>query len=237
MDGREVPGARDAGGSLDLSDYQRAFDTLDIAHEVVVGELDAPLYARVAGESFNELPTAVREMHAVLRDGGATGSVDVVGAGNPLAALIARVIGFPGTGSYPLHVSFEENGGNETWTRDFGDRCFSSQLSQDGSLLVERFGPLRFAFKLSCDKDGLAMVMVGWSVGSLALPLVLAPRSRAREWEEDAKFHFDVAIALPFLGSLVRYRGWLAQTSVAIPNATQKQMQMNTMTTEAKMII
>ena len=51
--------------------------------------------------------------------------------------------------------------------------------------------------------------MTGWSVLGLPLPLALAPRSPAREWEEDGKFHFDVPIDVPLLGRVIHYRGWL----------------------------
>lgn len=39
-------------------------------------------------------------------------------------------------------------------------------------------------------------------------------RSRQRaEWEEDGSFHFDVPIALPLIGLVVHYRGWLERVS------------------------
>ena len=50
----------------------------------------------------------------------------------------------------------------------------------------------------------------GWLFG-LPLPRWLLPRSEAREYVEDDRFHFDVAIDAPLgIGRLVRYRGWLA---------------------------
>ncbi|MGG6892910.1 DUF4166 domain-containing protein [Rhizobium sp. BR 315] len=39
----------------------------------------------------------------------------------------------------------------------------------------------------------------------------MAPRSTADEWAEDDRFHFDVSIALPLIGLVVHYRGWLRQ--------------------------
>lgn len=94
-------------------------------------------------------------------------------------------------------------------TRDFGGRAFRSHLSQEGGRLVERFGPLRFAFERRGEPNGLSMRLTGWRVGPLPLPLAWAPRSPAREWEEDGVFHFDVPIALPLIGPVVHYRGWL----------------------------
>ena len=149
-------------------------------------------------------------MHDVVRDAGASGQASVTGARNPIARLAARLIGFPEEGEHSLHVAFAERAGVETWTRTFSARRFRSHLSQRAGRLVERFGALRFGFDLPSDGSGLAMVLRRWWLGPLPLPLVLAPRTTAHEWEEEGRFRFDVAIALPVIGPIVRYRGWLA---------------------------
>jgi hypothetical protein len=118
-------------------------------------------------------------------------------------------MGFPCAGSHPLHVSFMERDGVERWTRHFGDESFSSELSEQAGQLVERFGPLRFVFALPSDERGLTMKIRRWSAFGLPLPLMLGPRPVAREWEEDGRFRFDVAISLPLIGPVVRYAGWL----------------------------
>jgi hypothetical protein len=43
------------------------------------------------------------------------------------------------------------------------------------------------------------------------MPMALAPRTPAREWQEDGRFQFDVSIALPLIGPVVHYRGWLVK--------------------------
>lgn len=209
VNGAESAGARDAGQSLVIADYQPAFDQLSIVHETVQTDAAPPLYARVLGSSFDMLPSSVRAIHDVFRDGGAEGQATVTGPSNAIAALIAQIVGFPREGTYPLHVHFIEQAGVERWTRDFGGNQFHSQLSQRGTWLVERFGPFRFAFDLPCDATGLSMEMRRWWIGPLPLPLALAPRSRAREWDKGGDFQFDVSIALPLVGMLVHYRGWL----------------------------
>ena len=128
----------------------------------------------------------------------------------PAARIIAGIMRFPPAGVHPLHVSFSEADGVERWTRDFGGYRFSSELSERGGDLVERFGPLRFTFNLVPFGNGLRMVMKHWSVLRIPLPLALAPRSDAQEWEADGRFHFDVPIALPLVGLVVHYTGWLA---------------------------
>jgi NAD(P)-dependent dehydrogenase (short-subunit alcohol dehydrogenase family) len=215
--GAVPPGATDAGTLLALEDFEPALAALAVSHAVVEDECPPPLYARVMGEDFGRLPRAVRAMHEVLRDGGAGGRA-VVGRGrNPLARLVAALLRFPPEGEHRLHVTFAERQGVERWTRDFSGRRFSSRLSARGGGLEERFGPFSFAFRLPVEEAGLAMEMTGWRLGPLPLPLALAPRTPAREWEEDGRFHFDVAIALPLVGPVVRYRGWL-EPPVAAPS-------------------
>lgn len=202
-------GACDAGEMLSLSEFEPAFTQLAIRHEMAELPQPPPLYARVLGPAFASLPAAVRAIHTVLRDGGAHGRATVTRGRNPVARVIAALFGFPPEGEHGLHVAFAETGGVETWVRDFSGRRFGSRLSQQGRLLVERFGPLRFGFDLLADDKGLAMQLKRWWLGPIRLPLALAPRSRAREWEEDGRFHFDVPIALPLIGLVVHYRGWL----------------------------
>lgn len=207
--GKEPSGARDAGEALTLADYDPTFDELAVRHSAEEIVLPDPLYHRVMGNRFHSLPRAVRAMHDVLRDGGASGEADVIGAANPIGALIARVFGFPRAGQYSLHVAFAESDGVECWTRHFGTTRFDSELSARGRRLVERFGPIRFGFDLLSEQAGLTMIMRHWSVLGVPLPLAIAPRSIVREWEEDGRFHFDVPIALPLVGRIVHYRGWL----------------------------
>ena len=203
------PGARDSGGLLSLADFEPALAALAAVHAVTERTLPPPLYARVMGGRFALLPPAVRAMHEVLCDGGAAGEAEVTGGRNPLTRLLARALGFPPEGRHRLHVAFAERDGRERWTRDFSGRTFASELAQRRGRLTERFGLVRFAFDLPSDSTGLGMIIRRWWLGPLPLPLFLAPRSEAREWEEGGRFHFDVPIGLPLLGALVHYRGWL----------------------------
>ena len=207
--GQEKPGARDAGRALTLADFEQAFTTLAISHTSKEHILPDPLYRRVMSERFDRLPPAVRSMHEVLRDGGASGEAEVLGATNALGTLVARIMRFPRPGRHKLHVAFTERDGEERWRRQFGATSFASSLSSKDGALVERFGALRFTFDLPSDDRGLEMRMQSWSFGRLPLPLVLAPRSCAREWEDLGRFNFDVLIELPLIGRIVHYNGWL----------------------------
>ena len=203
------PGACDAGPLLDLEDFAPGFEALGIRHETVDIEQPPPLYRQVMGPDFDRLPPRVRAMHDVLRDGGACGRATVARGSHPLARLAAALFSFPPAGEHELHVGFRLRNCTETWTRDFSGSRFTSRLSRRGSRLVEHFGPLHFGFRLEGDGSGLTMHISRWWLGPVPMPLALAPRSLAREWEEDGRFQFDVPIALPLIGQLVHYRGWL----------------------------
>jgi len=208
--GEVAPGARDGGTLLALEDFGASFSGLAIVQEIVEIEQPAPLYARLMGARYAALPKAVRDMHNVLRDNGAHGRAIVTRGRGIAARLIAGLIGFPAAGEHALHVGFSERDGREIWTRDFSGRRFSSRLSQWRGLLVERFGPMSFGFDLPSDSKGLEMIMRRWWLGPLPMPMTLAPRAPAREWQdEEGRFRFNVRIGLPLIGPVVHYRGWL----------------------------
>jgi len=207
--GSVAPGARDAGGLLTLDQFAPLFAGLAIRTEVTERTVD-PLYARAMGSRFARLPEAVRGMHDFIGDAGASGEGEVR-RGKGLAWLVGRVMGFPPEGSWPLRVAFSARDGKERWTRDFGGHAFSSELSQAGQGVAERFGPLRFVFDLPSDGEGLKMVLRGWTVFGVPMPRWLGPRIDAREWQEGGRFRFEVAVAMPLLGPVVRYTGWLVR--------------------------
>jgi hypothetical protein len=219
--GRLPAGAYDAARLMSLERYQPAFDRLAVRCESRERRLPPPLYARLLGPGFDRLPPAVRTLHDIAGHAGAEGEGRVVRGKGRLARMVAAAVRFPPQGNWPLHVDFREQGGAETWTRDFGGHRFSSTLSQSGERLVERFGPLRFAFDLPSGPQGLEMRLRSWSAFHVPLPRALAPRIRAREWEEQGRFRFDVRVALPLVGEVVHYSGWLAPAG-ATPAAMEK---------------
>lgn len=201
-------GARHAAGQVTLADFVPHFDRLAI-FRAVDSQPYMPLYNRVIGPAYADLPPAVRGMHDVVGDAGAAGRATVWRGRSLAARIVCAVMRFPPEGEHALHASFEERDGVERWTRDFSGHAFTSELRQRGERVVERFGPMRFSFDLPVDTAGLRMVMRGWSVFGIPMPLWLAPRSEAREWAEGDDFCFDVPIALPGIGEVVHYSGRL----------------------------
>lgn len=206
--GTLAPGASDTAGLFELADFAPLLAEIDSAMQLDEEPL-VPAYRRAMGEAYDRLPDPVRQMHAIVGDGGAEGEGKVERGSSPLARLAGWVVGFPPAGTYPVHVAFAERNGTETWTRSFGPHRFHSRLRAVGDTIEERFGPLRFRFAMPADERGLAMVLRRWSAFWVPLPRWLAPRIVASEWADGGDFLFDVAITLPILGPLIRYRGRL----------------------------
>lgn len=207
--GRLAPGACSAAGLLSLDRFEPLLETIACRHETSERNAPPPLYPRTLGAVWEALPPAVRAMHdlAVSAD---AGGIATVRRGASLAArFVGWMMRFPPAGQWPLHVFFRERSGAETWTRDFGGHRFSSELSRSGDRLVERFGPLRFLFDVPAGPSGLEMRLRRWSAFRIPLPRALAPRIAAREWEEGGRFRFEVRVALPLIGDVVGYSGWL----------------------------
>jgi hypothetical protein len=221
-EGALPPGARDAGALLDLEHFRSLFGPLAIRDELSATPY-LPLYRRVMGEPFERLPDAVRNLHDLIGDAGAAGEATVTRGAGLLARMIGDAMGFPPAGEHAVHVSFTERDGIERWTRDFSGQCFTSELSQKGTRLVERFGSLRFHFELVARADGLNMVLAHWTVLGLPLPLALAPCELATERADGEDFCFDVAAALPLIGEIVHYRGRLRLLNAVAPPRPKKR--------------
>jgi hypothetical protein len=209
LDGRLAAGARDAATLLSLDRFAPAFAGLAVRHEIGARDLPPPLYARLIGAGFDALPPAVRALHDLHADAGAAGEGRVERGPGRAARLVAAAMRLPPGGTWPLHVAFAERDGVETWTRDFGGHAFASALSAADGLLVERFGPLRFAFALESNPSGLVMHLRRWSFLGVPMPRRLGPAIAAREWQEDGWFRFDVRVTMPLVGEIVHYRGRL----------------------------
>jgi hypothetical protein len=114
-------------------------------------------------------------------------------------------------GRQPVRVVIESRDGHECWTRFFGDRAMRSVMSAaTGGLIEERFGPFALRMRLVPRPGGLDMERVSGRLWGVPLPGFLLPKIRATERTDEYRRHaFDVEIALPLLGRLVAYTGWL----------------------------
>lgn len=213
--GQAMTGARAAAGLVTLDMVRPWFEGLAIETKTAVFKKEIPLYARVIGEEFATLPEVTRRLHrgrpAILADGEAA----VIGGRNPLARFVARLLGMPKEASnVPVRVLIEARDGREYWTRWFDGEPMRSVMSRAGEgLIEERFGAVRIRMALVARPEGLDMLPIGGHVGVVPLPRFLLPRIKAEERAEAGLHRFDVDVALPLIGRLVAYRGWLAISS------------------------
>jgi len=211
-----APGARAAVRELELSDYEALF----ASRTIYAGIRDdtnvdgSPLFERLLGEAWHNLPGAVRQLHTFASEHEVRGRCTVEHGRGLLSSWIASLVRFPPAGDdVPVSVHFRSESGNERWTRQFGQHRFASTMlmgrGRSERLLCERIGPIDFAQALVVEGDRLRCIPRRWSIFGIPLPLWLAPRSNTYETEENGTFRFHVDISHPWIGLIVRYRGWL----------------------------
>jgi hypothetical protein len=217
---RPAPGARPATNALELSDYEPLFR----GRSIFTGfrndddERRLPLYPRILGSAYGELPSQVQALHGSFELRQWTGIAEVRRGKGILARIIAAMLGFPKAArEVPLTVTFEPTKNGERWTRDFGDKRFSSVQSvgmdRNDYLLVERFGIVRVAMALVVDGARLFIVPRRWSILGIPMPGRFLPAGTSFESEVDGQFRFDVDVSFPLVGLVAAYRGRLtAQT-------------------------
>lgn len=176
--------------------------------------MSEPLFRRVLGAQFERLPAVLQAFHDRRRDSRAVGRCNVVLGRSRLARILAFLLSLPPAGDdLPLAVDFVLRRDGETWRRDFAGAPLVSHLrSGRGALqgfLLERRFPLAVAMRLSADESGLSYVPHRYWLMGLPWPPAFAPRADARETAAGGIFAFDVTLALPFVGMLMRYRGSL----------------------------
>jgi hypothetical protein len=214
------PGARAAVPDVTLSDYEKLFARRALYSGIrdEATDSEAPLYRKLLGSAWDRLPPQVRALHSVTAGSSYAGTCDVDRGRNPLSRLVAALYGFPDAGrDQPVTVDLRAEGGGERWTRTIGkSRFFSVQKSGRGRserLLVERFGPVSVDIALVVEGVKLRYVIRGWRLCGIPMPRSLGPRTSTYETVENGRFRFDVEIALPLIGLIVRYRGLLSVAS------------------------
>lgn len=210
-----APGARTALDCVTLEDLEPGLERLGI----VTGlrppvARDAPLYARVLGPAFEQLPQVVQTLHRPGAQAQWRGTARVDGGETWPARVVARIVGFPGTvDTIPVTVTLTRKGRAELWQRDFNGQTFQSlQWPGQGRhdhLLMERFGPITVALAVTVRDGRLDLIPQSWSFLGVPLPRFLMPQGPCFETANGRDFCFDVTIRAPLIGRIVRYRGQL----------------------------
>ena len=177
-----------------------------------------PLYARALGDVWNALPLPLRRMHDIQGVGQASGLAQIERGRGLLARTIAAAIGFPVAGhDVPVQVTFIADAHGELWQRTFAGKRFAS-YQFDGpepgdGIVFERFGLITIALHLIPEAGRLNVVPIRWSLLGIPLPRTLMPIGETYEFvDAENRFNFHVEIGHPWLGLIVRYRGFLVPT-------------------------
>jgi hypothetical protein len=238
---RYAPQARAGHGLMTVDDLAPVLSRvgIELRHAEEAGAAhDMPLYPALLQSAFNDLPTHVRELHSFAPGQTTThwqGHARIARGTNLIANLVANIMGFPKPADRtPVTVELkrEIDGARrrETWTRTFAGKKFLSiqdlgLSSRDRGTLIERFGPLGFRLAILTDSERLRLVPVSWRAFGIPMPKWAMPRVIASESVVDGRFQFDVDIALPFVGRVVHYRGFLEPATKAYLTSVPGQDQ------------
>jgi hypothetical protein len=214
-------GARSAIEDVSLNEYENLFKSYKIhtgQREVTQHSQNThiPMYQRILGIEWREIPSAIFRLHASPRPTTLKGVCAVRRGLNPLARVTATVFGLPKAGeNQSISISFSGNSENpsiETWIRIIGKSKFVSHLSVGAHgqehLLCEQVGPAKFYTALVTEpQDEVHLVLRQWKLLGIPMPMFLAPRVTAFEKDQLGKYHFFVEISHPLVGLIVRYQG------------------------------
>ena len=212
-------GARTAIHDVELADYEALFAqrTIFTSTRQRVPATRHPLYRELLGQAWQQLSKPLQQLHTV--DAAAStfaGRCTVERGRSPLAWIVAAIVGFPPAGeNLPITVHLIAEADAERWSRSVAGSTFSSVQSagrgRAEGLVRERFGAVAVDMALVVEPGRLVYVVRRWSFLGVSLPLWLGPRSVAMETADRQNFCFDVRVAHPLTGLIVRYRGWLVR--------------------------
>jgi Domain of unknown function (DUF4166) len=167
------------------------------------------LYADLLGLDFNALPAALTRIHERCGLQRYTGEASVARGKGVLAGACAAVSGLPPTYAGAIEVEILADPDFEQWTRRFGAHAMRSHMHAQAGFLRERLGLVCFDFRLSVVDQTIDWRVAAVSVLGLRLPTHWFSGVKAVESIRDSHYHFDVRAALPGIGLLIHYSGWL----------------------------
>ncbi|HEY6940469.1 DUF4166 domain-containing protein [Dokdonella sp.] len=168
-----------------------------------------PVFERALGSAFDTLDACVRAVHRERGTRRYAGEVEVERGLHPLAALCAWATRLPPAGRGPIEVEIAAGAADERWSRRVGTHVMRSRLWERDGLLHERLGAVTFVFRLRAHAGAIEWTVERVRALGLPLPSRWFAAVGAREAACDGRYTFDVRAALPRVGLLVRYRGWL----------------------------
>ena len=170
----------------------------------------ASLFRQLIGPGFEALDARLRAIHSATTSRAYAGSCSVErGSGlfSKVCGALARLP--PPSERIPLRVIISPEARGETWRRSFGGVPMRSRLHARDGVLEERFGPSVVCFRLEARDGVIHWHPAGMRTLGVPWPDGFLHGSGAREWVEDGRYRFEVAVHLRGAGLLVRYVGTL----------------------------
>jgi hypothetical protein len=170
-----------------------------------------PLFRRLLGADFDALPAPIRFIHGGAPRRRFAGRCRVERGTSVLSRILGVLASLPAAGAdVSLHVTVEAGHSRETWKREFDGKALRSRFGERDGLLEESMGALGLRYRLAAHARGIDWrpAAVRWL--GVPLPLPWFREVRAGETvDPHGVYAFDVNVALPLAGLLVRYRGTL----------------------------
>jgi hypothetical protein len=169
---------------------------------------DEPIYRRILGTRFDELPDSLRDLHNVKTEVNVQGEFKIERGRGWIKNAIAALGKLPSSGeNIPLDLKIVLANERETWNRRFGLQLMKTVQWQAGDLMIEAGGPVRFGFRLVTSSSSLELRLEKTWFCLIRLPRFLQPRIRAIETGTATGVDVDVEFSLPLLGRVISYSG------------------------------
>ena len=218
--GETVPsGARTAITDIDIADFETEFSKLKITHGIH-HDIAEPrnLYENILGPAYEDMSEPLQNLHRIGTGKTFKGRCKVTRGTNFLSHIVATLLRFPKAApDIPVKVVLTKEGHKEIWERFFdGRRMVSTQEAGRGRqnrLVIERFGPIAIHIAVLVEDRKQILKTTGWSLFGIPLPKALTPSGEVFEHDADGRFNFHVDLVAPIFGRLVKYEGWLEETT------------------------
>jgi len=162
------------------------------------------------GADYATLAPALQRFHRLAGHHVLPGLVETEPPASWLGRVLARGLGSPLVATAgAIRFELDATPTRETWTRHFPSRAMRSRLQFDRGHVTERMGLARMAFTLEAIDGRLHMRLQRLRFLGVPCPAWLRPRIVAEETGEGDRLHFRIEAAVPGIGRVVGYRGYL----------------------------
>lgn len=168
------------------------------------------LFQQVMGDEFHKLDPALQRFHSLQGQHELEGRVQTDAPQTWAARLLALTIGTPRTATEgAIHFELQASPQAETWTRIFPTQVMRSTMRAHNGDLIEKLGAARLRFELLAVDGRFRMQLQRLFFLGIPCPGWLAPRLVAEETGAGDRLQFHIEAAVPLIGVVASYRGYL----------------------------